>query len=38
LIPIPEKPEGADGDAEDDYNNKVEEIKADNEKITKENA
>lgn len=35
LVPVAEK---AEGEADDDYNAKVELIKADNEKITKENA
>ena len=35
LVPVPEK---AEGEADDDYNAKVEFITADNEKITKENA
>lgn len=35
---IPDKPDGVVGDAEDEFNNKVEEIKAENEKTTKENA
>ena len=38
MLDIPAKPDGAEGDAEEEYNNKVEEIKADNEKFTKENA
>lgn len=38
MLEIPAKPDGAEGDAEEEYNTKVDEIKADNEKFTKENA
>ena len=38
MVDIPLKPDGLEGDAEEDFNAKIEEVKAENEKATKENA